>query len=361
MDPLNQCADLGATSCSTDGTCNGSGACRLYAAGTPVRGGDVHGDDVHARAHVQRHRHLPDGDVVQLRALRVRAGRLPEHLHGHADCASPNTCSAGSCGLLPPGATCTAPAQCNSGFCEQGTCCLTACTGTCRSCALAGTPGTCTTSPSGDGSAGPVHGRRHGELRHRRHLQRRRRLPAVRRGNQLRRRRACTGSTFTPRARLQRHRHLSDRTTSTCGPFVCGASVCRTNCTVDADCVSPNICVRRRLHEAAQRRHLRRGHRLRERHLRAGHLLRDDVHRDLQVVRARRHAGDMHQHRRRPAPIREPVRRTRAPAAAATTAPATAAGACRLYATGTGAWPRAARARRARPRASATAWASARR
>ena len=33
-DPLNQCSDLGAAACSTDGSCNGSGACRLYAAGT---------------------------------------------------------------------------------------------------------------------------------------------------------------------------------------------------------------------------------------------------------------------------------------------------------------------------------------
>jgi hypothetical protein len=33
-DPLGQCADQGMATCGTDGSCNGSGACRKYAAGT---------------------------------------------------------------------------------------------------------------------------------------------------------------------------------------------------------------------------------------------------------------------------------------------------------------------------------------
>ena len=45
-DPLDQCTDMGAPSCKTDGACNGAGACELYVAGTtcvaaacPVGGG----------------------------------------------------------------------------------------------------------------------------------------------------------------------------------------------------------------------------------------------------------------------------------------------------------------------------------
>ena len=52
-----------------------------------------------------------------------------------------------------------------SGFCAQGVCCATACAGPCRSCALPGSFGTCTTVPRG--ALDPV---RH--LRRRRHLQR---------------------------------------------------------------------------------------------------------------------------------------------------------------------------------------------
>jgi hypothetical protein len=34
QDPLNQCTDAGAASCGTNGSCNGNGACQLYATGT---------------------------------------------------------------------------------------------------------------------------------------------------------------------------------------------------------------------------------------------------------------------------------------------------------------------------------------
>src|SRR5262249_19830073 len=34
LDPDSECADQGAASCGTDGACNGSGGCRVYASGT---------------------------------------------------------------------------------------------------------------------------------------------------------------------------------------------------------------------------------------------------------------------------------------------------------------------------------------
>ena len=39
--------------------------------------------------------------------------------------------------------------DCASAFCEQGVCCGSACRGTCLSCALTGTGGTCSTVPAG--------------------------------------------------------------------------------------------------------------------------------------------------------------------------------------------------------------------
>ena len=45
--------------------------------------------------------------------------------------------------------TCAAAAECISGNCVDGVCCETACAGDCRSCALAGTAGVCTSIPSG--------------------------------------------------------------------------------------------------------------------------------------------------------------------------------------------------------------------
>ena len=82
QDPLNQCADQGVAMCGTDGSCNGSGACRRYAAGTSVRAGDLP-DDVerHPERDLQRGRHLRHAGDDLVRAVRLRRGRVQDHLH----------------------------------------------------------------------------------------------------------------------------------------------------------------------------------------------------------------------------------------------------------------------------------------
>ena len=47
------------------------------------------------------------------------------------------------------GQTCTSTADCGSGLCVEGFCCDTACSGTCRSCAVSGSLGTCTDISAG--------------------------------------------------------------------------------------------------------------------------------------------------------------------------------------------------------------------
>ena len=65
----------------------------------------------------------------------------------NADCTPPNICNNGSCGKRRLGRVCTTNDDCNSGICQQGVCCSTTCTGTCRSCALPGSEGACTNVP----------------------------------------------------------------------------------------------------------------------------------------------------------------------------------------------------------------------
>jgi MYXO-CTERM domain-containing protein len=52
------------------------------------------------------------------------------------------------------GSSCSSAGQCNSGFCENGVCCSTACTGDCRACNLSSALGVCTVllngTPCGD-------------------------------------------------------------------------------------------------------------------------------------------------------------------------------------------------------------------
>ncbi len=77
-----------ASTCGTDGTCDGSGACRLFASGTVcVRRYLQHRRDPGATAAVQRHRDLPDVDQRDVRGriqLQHRRERLPHQLH-HPD------------------------------------------------------------------------------------------------------------------------------------------------------------------------------------------------------------------------------------------------------------------------------------
>jgi hypothetical protein len=47
------------------------------------------------------------------------------------------------------GKPCTDPSECGSGYCEQGVCCETECTGTCRACNIATHIGVCTNVPDG--------------------------------------------------------------------------------------------------------------------------------------------------------------------------------------------------------------------
>src|SRR4029079_19588805 len=72
----------------------------------------------------------------------------------NADCAAPSVCNGVSCGLKHPGSSCGGNDECDSQICTEGVCCATACTGTCMSCAVVGSLGTCTAVPGGKGDPG---------------------------------------------------------------------------------------------------------------------------------------------------------------------------------------------------------------
>ncbi|MCY1022690.1 hypothetical protein [Pyxidicoccus sp. MSG2] len=52
--------------------------------------------------------------------------------------------------FMAEGSNCSVSAQCETGWCVDGVCCQTACSGTCESCNLPGTEGLCTTVPAGE-------------------------------------------------------------------------------------------------------------------------------------------------------------------------------------------------------------------
>jgi MYXO-CTERM domain-containing protein len=64
-------------------------------------------------------------------------------------CSGDQACDGSGACKSANGTACTSAAACASGFCTDGVCCTTACTGTCVSCKLAGRAGTCSPVPIG--------------------------------------------------------------------------------------------------------------------------------------------------------------------------------------------------------------------
>ncbi|HVY37561.1 MAG TPA: hypothetical protein VHM31_06485 [Polyangia bacterium] len=250
QDPLGQCADNGAATCGTDGLCDGAGTCRLYASGT-VCGAD------HCTGQTETTAARCDGvgDCVPSAPQGCApyvcgaSGSCMTSCATDADCAPGTTChgticcAAGTCGLAPLGAVCAAGADCASGFCAQGVCCASSCTGTCQSCALLGTAGTCADVPAGEdplsacanqgaatcGTTGACDGKGKCQL-----------YPP----GTLCAQATCAGATFTPARVCDGAGSCQAATPLACAPYACNAAgnACNATCAASADCAPGTSC-----------------------------------------------------------------------------------------------------------------------
>lgn len=158
QDPAGSCRDQGAASCGNDGTCNGSGGCRVYSAdavctqptcanGQMTTTGTCNGIGTCAPGQVR---------LCAPYVCNEAGTGCFESCTLDSQCSAGNPCLNGRCGKKPLGATCSATSDCISGFCADGVCCDGACTGLCQSCGLSGKLGTCSNVPAGvaDANAG---------------------------------------------------------------------------------------------------------------------------------------------------------------------------------------------------------------
>ncbi|HET6149456.1 MAG TPA: cellulose binding domain-containing protein [Polyangia bacterium] len=252
--PSGECKLSDPSTCGNDGTCDGVGNCRLHRMGTQCKPATCSGVTKTVAARCDGAGVCVDGTTQPCEPYQCGTNgnclSVCNSANGNADCAMGNTCDGMSCGKKPLGATCMLAGECGSNLCEQGVCCDVPCSGTCKSCALAGSAGKCSNVPDGQDPLGqcpvddPSTCKRDGTCNG---------AGACRSytaGTQCVRG-SCTGSMLTlPRTCDGAGTCLASTTSPCPGLFVCDSSnpttgACKTSCAplaTPSECVSPAIC-----------------------------------------------------------------------------------------------------------------------
>jgi hypothetical protein len=154
-DPSDECPMEAMSTCGSDGTCDGAGACRKYPVGTqcqpPACSGVMETPASSCDA---------TGICKAEPAHACSGGGMCQGTSCASACTADTGCQTGFfCDLqgpagvcrakLGPGAACVRKGQCQSQYCVDGVCCGTPCTENCSMCNLAGSLGTCKPVPAG--------------------------------------------------------------------------------------------------------------------------------------------------------------------------------------------------------------------
>jgi hypothetical protein len=138
----------------------------------------------------------------------------------------------------PRGASCSAAAECESGFCADGVCCDGACDGTCVACNLAGSAGTCVPVSAGEDPAkecvgkGTCTGSCDGKGA----------CSFAATAGKSCASPVCTAATLTSSRCDAKGACVAS--TAPCGGYACvGASACKTSCTTSSDCTTGFACI----------------------------------------------------------------------------------------------------------------------
>ena len=251
-DPQATCHDAGNASCGTDGFCDGSGACRLYAGGTscaapvcPTGASTLtSGRTCNGKGVCQPATTIGCAPYVCNGSTACKAACAVD-----GDCLSPDICDTKTnlCGNKKRlGQACTATSDCLTGdSCVDLVCCSATSCAVCQACNVGSSAGNCAPVPANAtephipslctanppcGNTGACNGAGACQLGG----------TGVSCGNQ-----SCTGATFTPVSNCNGSGACAAPTSSTCGGgFNCDTTnkVCKTTCTADTDCVAPLTC-----------------------------------------------------------------------------------------------------------------------
>jgi hypothetical protein len=243
VDSKGVCTDQGATTCGTNGRCDGSGSCQSYKPGTVCAPESCSSNVYTPASTCTATGQCAPPDSLPCAPYVCNGNTCFNACAMDGNCVTPNVCNGSSCGKKMRGASCSDADECGSAFCAQGVCCDTACAGACTSCALSGSLGTCTNVPNdaqdpadlcvdqGAASCGTNGKCQAGACQ------------KYAQGT------VCDASTcptatttFTPDSTCDGQGGCVTPAASSCFPFQCGVGVCRAACTGDADCAAPAVC-----------------------------------------------------------------------------------------------------------------------
>jgi hypothetical protein len=248
LDPDNECGTMGTGTCSSNGVCNGTGSCRVTTAGTVCAPAACVGTSSAAAESECSATGTCTPKMTTSCSPYIcdtATSACKTTCASDADCVTGLKCSGGVCMAKPNATPCTTASECASGFCVDGVCCNSACTGQCEACEVL--TGTCQpvkgepkgTRPNCSGSTSDPICKNQCDGVNRTSC----RYPTSTTacgtgsscsGNSLVAARSCNGSGSCS---------LSGSTTN-CSPYICdpAATACKNTCASTADCVSGYIC-----------------------------------------------------------------------------------------------------------------------
>jgi hypothetical protein len=150
-DPRNECEKSVENTCGDDGSCDGSGTCKKYGRETicAVESCTLN-EYTPPRFCDGQEQCSPAAAPIPCGAFPCAAGRCRMICTLDQQCASGNYCQAGGCvAKNRTGVGCAEGRECLTGFCADGICCNSPCSGICRSCRSSATG-------SADGQCLPV-------------------------------------------------------------------------------------------------------------------------------------------------------------------------------------------------------------
>jgi hypothetical protein len=151
-DPDNECAATSASTCGTDGVCDGAGACQDWAVGTVCVNSFCSSATTLTNAHTCNGTGTcttPGVTTQDCTPYKCATGACTTTCSADTDCATNNHCNATNICLanFANGTACSRNGECAFGNCVDGFCCNSTCAGLCQACSAAkkgtGANGTC--------------------------------------------------------------------------------------------------------------------------------------------------------------------------------------------------------------------------